>query len=168
MTSAVILAMLIAGTPMLSEEPRFAIYLVAPELECRTSTTHQDGLYRTSVPLDEVELAPRPWITDHDIGSFDADTATMTILDGLTIPYPTPSLHGSVFVVEVDGERVLAGTFWTPYSSYCCCPLPTIMTEPDQDRTEFLNGIARQFRIGGLPEDLRFGPLFDELGKVSR
>jgi len=146
-----------------SASPRFAIYLTSPKMDCRVSTT--EYRYRSSVSLKDLSLATTPWITEQDIALFDPSTGTLTVLEGRDIPYPAPSVHGTLFVVVIDGKRVLAGAFWTPYSSLCCCHLPIIETEPNFGDPVAPDGFARHFKLPG--DDPRLRTLFEQLGKLT-
>jgi hypothetical protein len=131
--SVLLAAVLMPASAVLAAAPRFAIYLAAPEMEC---PRNPDGRYERILSLAWVPLSTQPWITEGAIEAFDAKTDTVTVRKGSNIRYPSPSVHGSVFVAVTSGERAFAGVFWTPYSSFCCCPLPHIEIEPSSGTPE--------------------------------
>jgi hypothetical protein len=145
--------------------PRFAIYAVTPEVDCQTPMS-KPGSYRASVPLKEMGLSAKPWVTDESISSFDPDSATLTLRIGSNIRYPSPKVHGSAFVALVDGKRAFAGMFWTPYSSFCCCTLPTITTKP-AETAPFAGEVVQHVTIEGLGESPDMRRVFSELGKLK-
>lgn len=165
MKAALLSVLLMCVATVHGATPRFAIYLAAPELECQTPTP-SPGRYRTSVSLEEIGLSAQPWITEESIVSFDAATATVTLRSDSKVRYPDPSVHGSVFVAQIDGKRAFAGAFWTVHSSFCSCTLPTITTEHNE-RFDAASGVARQFKIDGLFKNRKVTKVFRELGKLK-
>jgi hypothetical protein len=110
-----ILIVLLLGLVLLSgcgkrKEPAFAIFLLSSDM------TSEEML---ATPLQDLPVQDGALLTLDDVVSYQPDKYEMVLTDEaaerirqLAIP-----LDGLPFVVVAQGERVYAGSFWTPVSS---------------------------------------------------
>lgn len=92
------------------KEPAFAIFLVDSELPAAETL---------AAPLKDLVLEETALLTIEDVVSYQPGKYELTLADEaaerisqLAIP-----LDGLPFVVVAQGERIYAGSFWTPVSS---------------------------------------------------
>jgi hypothetical protein len=171
---------------MLAEPaPAFAIYAVVPELTCVFG-----GEPRSTIDLNSVTLSDTPWLTDSDVKEYDPATTTFSLSRAREVSLPRTSVFGTAWVIVVEGKRHSAGMFWTSWSSWCCCPLPSIdvtpkaVTVPKEECGEwpvvygvspevlvcatFPDASLAQFSINGLSDGDTLREVFKRLGKAKQ
>lgn len=100
-------------TPM-SEDEAFALYLVADEQMAGADIKQYD--------INELPLASDPIITTEDIASYNWENHYFHLTQEayatlLTIFSQGMPMSGVPFVILSNGERIYAGSFWSPLSS---------------------------------------------------
>lgn len=98
----------------------FAIYLTTERVDPTFAATN----------LAEVKLLSLPVISDADIVAADFESGVLRLRPEALKRLPKASVHGTLFVAVVDGERLFLGAFWTSLSSFG--PVAAAMIQSDQ------------------------------------